>query len=243
MSCSGLMADAGSNDALMMELLKTIREWSRGNLSKYGWLMREPESYEWWGGFGDPFEISVSAVLVQLSRWEVVDKALKRLKERGLLDPRSLSEASQEEVEGLIRGVGFYRSKARVLRAFSRLVVERGGWRSFVDRDLSSIRDDVLSLKGVGPETADTMLLFACNKPVLPVSRLARRVLSRIGLDVPKNYLKAQKSLEERVPKSLENYKMLHAALVSIAKTYCRIKKPACSECPLKTLCNYCRGR
>lgn len=236
------MRSADVDEALMKELLKTVEEWSRENLSKYGWLISEPESYEWWGGFRDPFEIGVSAILVQLSRWEVVDKALERLRKKGLLNPHSLSEAAQDVVEELIRGVGFHKSKSRVLREFSRLVVVRGGWHSFMSRDFSNVRDDILSLKGVGPETADTILLFAGNKLVMPVSRLARRVLSRVGLKIPSNYMKAQEKLEEHVPKDLKTYKMFHAALVSIARTYCRVKEPACSKCPLNILCNFCRG-
>ncbi len=220
-------------------LLEAIVKWSKENLNRHGWFVSHPESYEWWGGFRDPFEISVSAILVQLSRWEIVDEALGRLRGNGLLNPYTLSKADQEVVKELVRGVGFYETKSRVLREFSQLVVSKGGWDAFIDRDLTEVREDLISLRGVGPETADAILLFAGNKPVLPVSRLARRVLSRIGLDIPRNYTQAQKLLESCMPKNLRDYKMFHAALVSIAKTHCRIKKPLCVKCPLSALCTF----
>ncbi|MEM2021468.1 MAG: hypothetical protein QXP80_04500 [Zestosphaera sp.] len=220
-------------------LLEVIVKWSEENLSRHGWFVSDPESYEWWGGFRDPFEISVSAILVQLSRWEVVDEALERLRGNGLLNPYTLSEIDLEVVKKLVRGVGFYETKSMVLREFSQLVVSRGGWNTFINRDLTEVREDLTSLRGVGPETADTILLFAGNKPVLPVSRLARRVLSRIGLEIARNYTEAQKLLENCIPRNLRDYKTFHAALVSIAKTYCRIKKPLCVKCPLNTLCTF----
>jgi len=222
---------------LIARILDILNAWGRENLGKLGWLISDPHSYEWWGGFKNPFEISVSAILVQLSRWEAVDKVITRLRENRLLDPRALAEAPQEKIKELIKGVGFHESKSRTLKEFSSLIVEKGGWGAFINRDLNEVRNDLIKIKGIGYETADTILLFAGNKLVLPLSRLARRVLSRVGVNLPKSYTRAQQILEEEVPKDLSTYKLFHAGLVSISKEYCRSKKPLCVECPIRNIC------
>ncbi|MEO3993556.1 MAG: hypothetical protein QN229_04580 [Desulfurococcaceae archaeon TW002] len=224
---------------LITEILKTLSVWGSENLKEFGWFMSDPYSYEWWGDFKDSFEISVSAILVQLSRWEAVSKVINKLRENRLLNPHTLAEAPIEEITELIRGVGFHKNKSRILKEFSQIVVERGGWEAFIGRELINVREDLLKIKGIGYETADTILLFAGNKLVLPVSRLARRVLIRIGVKLPNNYIEAQRILEENIPKNLGNYKLFHATLVTISKKYCRTKKPLCRECPLRHLCNY----
>lgn len=224
---------------LLTKVFEILSEWGRENLREFGWFVSDPCSYEWWGGFKDPFEISVSAILVQLSKWETVSKVITRLRDNELLNPYVLAKTPLNKIKKLIKGVGFHESKSRVLREFSRLVVRRGGWEVFTNRDLSDVRNDLLKIKGIGYETADTILLFACNKLVLPVSRLAKRVLSRVGVALPGNYLKTQQILEDCLVKKLDNYKLFHASLVSIAKKYCRSRKPLCSECPLKKLCSF----
>lgn len=223
---------------LINHLLATLSAWGRENLKEFGWIVSDPHSYEWWGDFKDPFEISVSAILVQLSRWEVVSSAINKLRKNGLLNPHALAEAPIEKIEELTRGVGFRKSKAKTLKEFSQLIIRHGGWGTFMDRDLIKVREDLLRVRGIGYETADTMLLFAGNKLVLPVSRLTKRVLARVGIELPSDYVRAQRILEESIPSSLSAYKLFHAGLVSISKRYCKVKKPLCCECPLNHLCN-----
>jgi len=224
---------------LIIKMLSILSLWGRENLGRLGWFVSDPHSYEWWGGFKDPFEIGVSTILVQLSRWEAVDKAITRLRENKLLDPYVLAEVPQNEIKELIKGVGFHESKSRTLKEFSLLIVRRGGWGAFINRDLDEVRKDLIRIKGIGYETADTILLFAGNKLVLPLSRLARRVLSRVGINLPASYVRAQQILEELIPRDLGCYKLFHAALVSISKKYCRSKKPLCAKCPLQTICGF----
>lgn len=228
---------------LLSEMLSILSVWGRENLREFGWFVSDPHSYEWWGGFKDPFEISVSAILVQLSRWESVSKAVNKLRENRLLNPRALAEVPKEEIKELIKGIGFSESKAETLKEFSQLVVERGGWEAFINRDLIDVRKDLLKIRGIGHETADVILLFAGNKLVLPVSRLAKRVLARIGIKLPGDYAKTQQILEGNISKNLSSYKLFHATLVSISKKYCRAKKPLCRECPLRHLCNFFKHR
>jgi endonuclease-3 related protein len=236
----GRRHEASLNEpGLITKVLDILSVWGRENLGRLGWLVSDPYSYEWWGGFKDPFEIGVSAILVQLSRWEAVDKAITRLRENKLLDPYVLAEAPQDMIKELIKGVGFHESKSRTLKEFSILVVRRGGWGAFINRDLNEVRNDLIKIKGIGYETADTILLFAGNKLVLPVSRLARRVLSRVGVNLPASYVRAQQILEKLIPEDLGSYKLFHATLVSISKKYCRSKKPLCAECPLQTICGF----
>lgn len=232
--------DSQNITTLITDLLATLSKWSREDLREFGWIMSDPHSYEWWGGFKDPFEISVSAILVQLSRWELVSRAVDKLRENELLNPRALAKTPTEKIKELIKGIGFYENKTKTLKEFSQLIIKYGGWEAFINRDLAEVREDLLKIRGIGYETTDTILLFAGNKLILPVSRLAKRVLVRVGIELPSNYAKTQQILEENIPRNLSIYKLFHTSLVSISKRYCKVKKPLCYECPLKHLCNSC---
>src|SRR5690554_3351546 len=124
----------------------------------------------WWPG-ETPFEIMVGAVLVQNTAWKNVEKAIRNLADRDLLDPLALNEVSAEELEELIRPAGYYRVKTKRLRCLVRFVVERydGDLDAMFSTGLASLREELLSLNGIGPETADSILLYAGGLPTFVV--------------------------------------------------------------------------
>ncbi len=191
----------------------------------------------WWPGDG-PFEVLVGAVLVQNTSWKNVERAIRNLRENDLMDPRRLYKVPQDELEELIRPAGYFRIKARRLRNLLALVVKRYG--GSLDRmfatDLSALREDLLGVNGIGPETADSILLYAAGLPSFVVDTYTHRVLARhgwIGFDADYHEIKDyfESGLEQDVPL----YNEYHALLVRVGHLHCR-KQPKCEGCPLADL-------
>jgi endonuclease III-like uncharacterized protein len=145
-------------------------------------LDRVPVEPGWWP-LEDPFAIAASAVLTQRTRWESAHGAVERLGAAGLLAPRALARADPRTVEQLVRGTGFYRQKARALQGMARRIVERHGADTAraLRGPLAATRSELLEWPGVGPETADAVLLFAGGRPVFVVDAYTRRVMARFG--------------------------------------------------------------
>lgn len=191
----------------------------------------------WWPGDG-PFEVLVGAVLVQNTSWKNVERAIRNLRENDLMDPRRLYKAPQDELEELVRPAGYFRIKARRLRNLLELVVKRYG--GSLDRmfatDLSTLREELLGVNGIGPETADSILLYAAGMPSFVVDTYTHRVLARhgwIGFDADYHEIKDyfESGLEQDVPL----YNEYHALLVRVGNLHCR-KQPKCEGCPLADL-------
>jgi endonuclease-3 related protein len=186
----------------------------------------------WWpkrNCFSPPeLEVCVGAILTQNTAWKNVEKALENLREAGCTDLKALAGTSREMLEGLIRPSGFYRQKAGYLK----------GLFGFMEgRSLKDVaREELLALKGIGPETADSILLYACGKPRFVVDMYTRRVFSRLGLLKEQDYHRVQAYFESSLPRDVEVYREFHALIVELAKGFCRAK-PACSGCPLGEIC------
>ncbi|HEC96109.1 MAG TPA: endonuclease [Euryarchaeota archaeon] len=193
----------------------------------------------WWPS-NDPFEISVQAILTQNTNWKNVMKATKNLKEKGLIDPKRMYEAPLEVLEDAIRPAGFYKLKAKRLKEFLEFVMTRldGDITRLRNIPMEDARNMLLSVHGIGKETADTILLFALNLPIMVVDAYTKRVLRRLGFDMPNNYDEIRKMLEKASPKKdAKTYKLLHSAFDELAKNYCKKKTPICSKCPLEKYC------
>lgn len=193
----------------------------------------------WWPA-ESPFEVMVGAILTQQTVWKNVERAIHGLKREDLMDPGSLSDSPLARIEACIRPSGFYRQKAVRLRALARHLADNygGSTESFFNRDTGTVRRELLSLPGVGPETADSMLLYAGDKPRFVVDAYTFRVFERLGFDIGNSYDSAQWFFEKRLPADVELYKNFHAVIVEFAKNICR-PKPVCSECPLTSCCRY----
>jgi endonuclease-3 related protein len=189
---------------------------------------------EWWHmerGFSPPqFEVCVGAILTQNTNWRNVERALHLMKEKGLTSPEGIISVSQRELEEAVRPSGFYKQKADRLKALSSFIEGFGGFSGFSEK---VTRDGLLKLKGIGPETADSMLLYALNRPVFVIDAYTRRIFTRLGFPEQKGYEEWRALFEKSLPKDAQLYKEFHALIVEHAKRLCR-KEPACRECFLK---------
>jgi len=191
----------------------------------------------WWPG-ESPFEVVVGAILVQNTAWKNVAKAIDNLREEGLLSPRALFELPVDELQTLIRPAGYFRLKASRLRNFLRLVVEEydADLDALFAEDLANLRKTLLSVNGIGQETADSILLYAAKIPKFVVDSYTHRVLARhgwIGYDA--DYHQMQELFEFHLPQEVALYNEYHALLVKVGHDYCR-RTPNCEECPLQQM-------
>ncbi|MCX5793936.1 MAG: hypothetical protein NTY77_00385 [Elusimicrobia bacterium] len=186
------------------------------------------------------FEICVGAFLTQNTSWGNVQKALARLHEAGLWDLPGLLAVSQPRLEGLIRSSGYFRQKAKKLKAFARHLEGRGGKvADWLSGGLETRREELLGLYGVGPETADSILLYAAGRPCFVIDAYTLRIGRRLGWFKDASYQRAQSYLTRRLPKDAALYNEFHALLVALAKVRCRKAVPLCVGCPLQEVCRH----
>jgi len=193
----------------------------------------------WWPG-ETPFEVMVGAILTQNTAWTNVEKAIAALKAEGLLDPAALAAADPDLLRRLIRPSGYYNQKAERLLLFVRWLLDKP-WRGSLDAlrraDTADLRERLLALKGIGPETADSILLYALDHPVFVIDAYTRRIFSRLGLTAPDaTYADLQEWFVSRLPADRALFNEFHAQIVYLGKDYCR-KEPRCGECPLSGFC------
>jgi len=196
----------------------------------------------------DPrFEIIVGAVLTQNTAWSNVEKALDNLKLDKALDVDSIMDMTLEKLEELVRPSGFFKQKAKRLKNLVLYLKSKynGDLDCFFNRDFYTLREELLSLSGIGPETADSILLYAGGKPVFVVDAYTKRVCERlpvVGVNDVSSYDTVQRVFQYDLSKNFSDekltmvYKELHALIVELAKKYCK-KKPLCSVCPLNNKC------
>ncbi|MGC9238803.1 MAG: endonuclease III domain-containing protein [Acidithiobacillus sp.] len=201
----------------------------------------------WWPA-DSPFEVMVGAILTQNTSWTQVERAIDQLREAGLLNAGALLEAAPETLEPLLRCTGYYRLKTRRLQAFCAFL-EREGCLDRPERlgaadDLYGLRHKLLSVYGVGEETADSILLYALQRPIAVVDAYTRRLAYRLGWTDPKpSYAALQDRMEGQLPPGdIQKRQELHALIVVQGKTFCR-SRPSCRECPLRWDCAYGAGQ
>lgn len=191
----------------------------------------------WWPA-KTRFEVVVGAILTQQTSWSNAERAIANLKKMGLLNVEKLVEADAGVVEACCKPTGFYKQKAKRVRFVSKYFAEKYGGQlgRFFAQDLEKAREELLALHGIGEETADSILLYAGNKPVFVVDAYTKRVLERFGFEVERRYGALQEFFEERLPHDVQLYKEFHALLVRHAKEVCR-SKPLCASCFLRKGC------
>lgn len=193
----------------------------------------------WWPG-ETPFEIAVGAILTQNTNWKNVERAIGQLKSQGFLSTKELLKANDDRVAELIRPSGYYNVKTKRLKDFLYFLEREygGSMDQMFQTDLWTLRKKLLGIKGIGEETADSILLYAGGKPIFVVDGYTRRILERHGI-IEKNwsYGRIQKLYMSCLPESTTLYNQYHALLVSTGKHYCR-KTPLCTDCPLQSMKN-----
>lgn len=208
-------------------------------LKLYQRLYRWLGPRHWWPA-ETPFEVMVGAILTQNVSWRNVEKAIANLSEAGLLDLAALHRAAEEDLYPLVRPTGYYRVKAKKLKALCAFLFERygGSLEAMFSRPLESLRPELLAVYGVGPETADAMLCYAGNLPIMVMDAYTRRVFSRLGLvsgDV--SYDDLQIFFMSRLPRDGALFNEYHALIDGLANRLCLKQNPHCGQCPLLDLC------
>ncbi len=186
----------------------------------------------WWPG-DTAFEIALGAILTQNTAWRNVEQALHRLRQRGWLQASALAHAPRHELEALLRPTGYFRQKAERVQRFAQWWLNQGGEAGLRLRPLDELRRELLALKGIGPETADSILLYAFHRPILVVDAYTRRILERHGLPIPRDYEGLRRFLEQRLPRDVAVYQEFHALMVAVGKLFCRAQ-PRCTGCPVQ---------
>ncbi len=194
----------------------------------------------WWPA-EEPFEVMVGAILTQSAAWRNVEKAIANLKSAGALSPVAIRQLPLPELANIIHPVGFYNAKALKLKALA-------NWlgKSYCDdlnrlfaSDINSLRQQLLSVHGIGLETADSILLYAAGKPAFVIDAYTRRIVSRLGFAPEVNgYDSYQKLFTANLAANVRLFNEYHALLVELAKDACR-KKPLCDRCCLSDICRF----
>ncbi len=207
-------------------------------------LMRAHFGHQhWWPG-ETLFEVCVGAILTQNTAWSNVERAIANLKAARVLEPRNLFALGESELAAFIRPAGYFNVKARRLRSFLRVLVEEygGDLNRLFAGDTATVRHRLLTIHGIGPETADSMLLYAGGHHRFVIDAYTRRIFHRHGWSrSDASYEELQRlcesALNQRPRKArLDYWQDYHAQLVITGKDYCRTRRPRCAECPLKPL-------
>ncbi len=191
----------------------------------------------WWPG-ETPFEVMIGAVLTQATNWSNAEKAIVNLKEKQVCSPKALREMTLEELATNIRPAGYYNAKAKKLKALMHWLERYGDDLNRAHAaDTMALRSELLSIYGIGEETADSILLYAVGRPVFVIDAYTRRAVDRIGIQpAGKGYADYQRLFRENLPEDVRLFNEYHALLVRNGKNACR-KIPVCPRCVLAGIC------
>ena len=209
----------------------------------YGLLLQRYGPQNWWPA-DTPLEMIIGAILVQSTAWANAAKALTALRSAGALNVATLACLSESDIGELVRSSGFYTVKARRVKAFVDHVIRRhgGDLDAMLAQDPGTLRAELLSIHGIGRETADCILLYAAGKPRFVIDEYTRRIMGRLGLvpDPRASYPDLQAFFEDSLSADTQMLAEYHALLVALAKDVCR-KRPDCPRCVLSRYCAYGR--
>lgn len=190
----------------------------------------------WWPA-RTPFEVIVGAILTQNTAWSNVEKTIANLRRERLLAPAALEGVPHAKLARLIRSSGYFRQKAKKLKAFVKFLRSEygGSLKKMFRTPTAQLREKLLAVHGIGPETADSILLYAGRHPVFVVDAYTRRILSRHGLVSERaGYEERRAFFEKTLPPDVQLYNEFHGLIVMTGKHWCRTKNPLCHACPLQ---------
>ncbi|NYT03331.1 MAG: hypothetical protein GKC00_01345 [Candidatus Methanofastidiosa archaeon] len=195
----------------------------------------------WWPKEG-PFEVIVGAILTQQSTWTNVEKALKNLKKANVLTPQDIVSLPLDALKELIKPSGFFNQKSERLREVSEYLIEKynGDLDLLFAKDKKNLRKELLGLKGIGKETADSIILYAAEKNEFVVDTYTKRIYSRLRIvEEEIDYENLKNHIIGEIPEELLIYQEFHGLIVLLGKNICKKKNPNCKECPLIPKCEY----
>lgn len=203
----------------------------------YSALQRAYGPQRWWPA-ETGFEMALGAILTQNTAWSNVEKAVANLKAEGLLEPGPLARAHISKVRSCVRPAGYYRQKAERIRRFARWLISehQGEVAVLLGLGKEKARAELLSFNGIGPETADSILLYAGGYPAFVIDAYTRRLANRYPLSKERGYAELQSFFQAGLPADSELFNEYHALIVKHAKEHCRAR-PECGGCPLAKGC------
>ncbi|MEF3255258.1 MAG: endonuclease III domain-containing protein [Deferribacterales bacterium] len=207
-------------------------------LTTYRVLLNYYGHQKWWPA-ETGFEVVVGAILTQNTSWSNVERAIINLKSTTALTPKSIFEIEHEKLKESIRPAGFFNQKADRLKGISKFILDElgGDIKNLSKLDLEVARNNLLSIKGVGDETADSILLYAVEMPSFVIDKYTIRMFGRVGVKGVKGYQSWRRLFMDNLPVDIGIYKEYHALIVEHSKNFCR-SKPLCEDCPME---NYCK--
>ncbi len=196
----------------------------------------------WWPG-NSPFEVMVGAVLTQNTSWTNVEAALHNIKQADLLDCKKIIALPQQQLATLLRPVGYFNIKAKRLQSYCDWYHQSGQFRKLNKLDTATLRRQLLAVHGVGPETADDILLYAFGREVFVIDAYTRRLFERLGLVTGTETYETLRELFETKLNRQQNKAQLfneyHGLIVHHAKYFCRARTPECTSCCLQSVCKF----
>jgi endonuclease III related protein len=201
----------------------------------YRTLYRAYGPRHWWPG-ETSFEVMVGAILTQNTSWRNVEKAIQKLKRKRVLNPGGIHRLKKSQLAPLIKSSGYFRVKTDRLKSFINFLFEEfdGNLKRMGREKLGELREKLLAVKGIGPETADSILLYGLKKPIFVVDAYTKRILCRHGMISEKaSYEEVQKLFMDDLPLDEKLFNEYHALFVHLGKTVCK-KIPRCDICPLR---------
>jgi endonuclease-3 related protein len=211
-------------------------------LEIYHLLLKQYGPRNWWPA-DSPFEVCVGAILTQNTNWENVEKAINNLKREGLLSPEGLRDVSPPRLAEVIKPAGYFNVKSSRLKDFVVYLFARhnGCLDAMFSGAWQELRRELLAVRGIGPETCDSIMLYAGNKPTFVVDTYTKRLFSRLGIFSESTpYETVRGIFMNNLPAEVNLYNEYHALVVQHCKEYCR-KQPFCEKCPVNPVCKFCR--
>ncbi|MBS7607625.1 endonuclease III [Candidatus Bathyarchaeota archaeon] len=198
---------------------------------------------KWISSKQDPFETLIITIISQNTSDRNTEKAFQKLSEKFPITPEALAKAETVEIEECLKVAGLYRNKARVIKEVSKIILEKfnGGLKPILDMPFEEARKTLLQLPGIGPKTADVLLLFSANRPTVPVDTHVKRVSKRLGLaPTDGDYEDVRRTLQ--LLYEPRDYLAVHILLILLGRKYCKALKPLCEQCPVRVFCPSRRG-
>lgn len=195
----------------------------------------------WWPK-ENPFEVVVGAILAQQTKWSNVEKVLNDLKKADALTPKGIAMLPSEELKSIVKPSGFFNQKSERLKEISEyiLAIYDGNVKLLFDKDKKLLREELLVFKGVGKETADSIILYGAEKKEFVVDTYTKRIYSRLNIvDEKISYDNLKKHITSEIPEELIVYQEFHGLIVLMGKNLCKKYNPKCGQCPLNSKCNF----
>jgi len=226
----------------LISKIRAVNELLRGSLNELlhqnEWYIKE-DHLEWPGN--SAWEIMMGAILVQRSSWKNVSKVLENLRNNNITSPKNVLQTKTRTLIEIIKPAGFSSRKARSIKELAKLIERHGSINDLFNGSFKYVRRALLSVYGIGDETADVIMLYAGNMPAIPVSDYTKRILNRVlGIKEKYTYDTWQRLISNAL-NSISNYKTFHALMSELGYHYCR-PKPRCLYCPLSLICEHAQS-